>query len=142
MPKTIVCKDGREFTIEKRFAAFSELIAEFFRDNDDSDEKIPLLNVTGSDFKALLAYHDFIVRENVDADGSFFDAYSMMDLLSILEASNYLNCSSIIQPLSKTIAKRLKGLTREEMRAALNIENDFTSEEEKRILAETSWALR
>ena len=66
--------------------------------------------------------------------------HSTHELLEILTAANYLHCDPLIDLISSVIAFRISGKSRDEMREILGIVNDFSEEEEKAILEESSWA--
>jgi hypothetical protein len=56
------------------------------------------------------------------------------------QAANYLDIEPLLDLVNKTIAKLLKGKSTEDMRKYLDLENDFSVEEEERIRRENGWA--
>ena len=60
--------------------------------------------------------------------------------MPLLTAAHYLNVELLLNLGVKTIADAIKDNTPDEIRKALNIENDFTPEEEANFRAEHKWA--
>lgn len=63
-----------------------------------------------------------------------------VSVFDLLIASNYLGCEILIDALTDHIAKKVAGMSRDEMREYMGIENDFTPEEEATVLFENAWA--
>ncbi|RYC55782.1 hypothetical protein CHU98_g10424 [Xylaria longipes] len=61
-------------------------------------------------------------------------------LIEVTNASNYLEIPLLLEYLVCVIADRLAGMTTEQMRNFLNIENDFSADEEKQIRRDNAWA--
>ena len=137
----------------------------YFIDEDPDVDQIPLPAVDSACLSKILEFFENrlqIVREikedfSVESDDVIVDttesatlhrrSYALFDmedtkvLLDILVAANYLNCEVLLDIISQIIAYRISGKSREEMRDILGIENDFSPEDEKRILEESRWAL-
>ena len=61
-------------------------------------------------------------------------------LFNLILAANFLNIKNLLDLGCQTVADMITGKTPEEIRTVLNIENDFTPEEEKEIRKENQWA--
>lgn len=55
-------------------------------------------------------------------------------------AASYLNIDSLLQLASAKVASMIFNMTIEQKRQFFNIENDFTPEEEERVIQENNWA--
>lgn len=62
------------------------------------------------------------------------------NLLSWIQAANYLNIKLLLDLTCQTVADMIKGKTPEEIRKTFNIKNDFTPEEEEEVRRENQWA--
>jgi hypothetical protein len=60
-------------------------------------------------------------------------------LFEIILAAHYLDIKKLVTLGCKTVAGMLKGKTTEQMRAEFGIVNDFTPEEEAKVIAENAW---
>ena len=61
------------------------------------------------------------------------------ELIAVFLAANYLKISPLEDLCSARIASMIKDKTPEEIRANLNIINDFTPEEEQQLREENKW---
>jgi S-phase kinase-associated protein 1 len=59
---------------------------------------------------------------------------------NIGQAANYLDIKPLLDLGCKTVANMIKGKSTEEIRTALNIQHDFTPEEEEQIKRDNKWA--
>ena len=64
-----------------------------------------------------------------------------MSNLKPFQAISYLNVKGLIDLSCHAVAKMIEGKSPEEMRMVLNIKNDFTPKEEKKVCRENGWAL-
>lgn len=55
----------------------------------------------------------------------------------MLQASSLLGLTLLTEMLAKTVADQIRGKSPEEIRKEFNIENDFTTEEEEELKADT-----
>lgn len=71
---------------------------------------------------------------------AFFEDDDMPYVYECLMGAIYLNSDVVVDAITSTIASRISGKTRDEMREILGIESDFTPEEEEKILSMHAWA--
>jgi hypothetical protein len=64
-----------------------------------------------------------------------------MELMKLILAANYLDLRSLLEAGTTEIAVRISGKNSHQIREMLQLENDFTKEEEAFILKANSWAL-
>ncbi|KAI8909717.1 putative negative regulator sulfur controller-3 [Gorgonomyces haynaldii] len=148
--------DQMEFTVEKQVAEQSVLLKNLLEDVGETDAPIPLPNVSGSILKRVLEYCKHHQNDPTEESEAFelqkqrpeeieeWDAqFIKMDnelLFEVILAANYLDIKGLLDLGCKTMALMLKGKTTEEIRQMLNIENDFTPEEEMLVRRENEWA--
>jgi len=153
----LVTSDNEQFTVEKKVAERSVLIKNMLEDVGESDQPIPLPNVTSSVLKKVLEYCEHhkdeplpVGDDNQDDsrkrttdisewDQKFITVDQEM-LFEIILAANYLDIKALLDVGCKTVANMIKGKTPEEIRKLFNIVNDFTPEEEAQIKKENEWA--
>lgn len=68
------------------------------------------------------------------------ESKSNNELFELTLAANYLDIRPLLDLCCARIASFIKGKSPEEIRKNLNIEMDFTPEEEAQIRAENAWA--
>ncbi|KAG6820858.1 hypothetical protein H0H93_010685 [Arthromyces matolae] len=120
-----------------------------YTDVGESDQPIPLPNVSSSVLKKVLEYCEHHRGEPLPApdadqnqdetrkrttdisewDQKFITVDQEM-LFEIILAANYLDIKPLLDVGCKTVANMIKGKTPEEIRKLFNIVNDFTPEEE------------
>lgn len=61
-------------------------------------------------------------------------------LFELILAANYLDIKSLLELSCAKVASSIKSRSIPEIRKYLNIENDFTPEEEAQIMEENKWA--
>ncbi|KZS88431.1 E3 ubiquitin ligase SCF complex, Skp subunit [Sistotremastrum niveocremeum HHB9708] len=153
----LVTSDNEQFTVEKKVAERSVLIKNMLEDVGESDQPIPLPNVTSSVLKKVLEYCEHHKEEPLPVgddtqddsrkrttdisewDQKFITVDQEM-LFEIILAANYLDIKALLDVGCKTVANMIKGKTPEEIRKLFNIVNDFTPEEEAQIKKENEWA--
>ncbi|EKM55159.1 uncharacterized protein PHACADRAFT_255585 [Phanerochaete carnosa HHB-10118-sp] len=154
----LVTSDNEQFVVDKEVAERSVLIKNMLEDVGESDQPIPLPNVSSSVLKKVLEYCEHHrsdplpttdSSENDDArkrttdisewDQKFITVDQEM-LFEIILAANYLDIKPLLDVGCKTVANMIKGKTPEEIRKLFNIVNDFTPEEEAQIKKENEWA--
>ncbi|CAH2036187.1 unnamed protein product [Thlaspi arvense] len=157
--KNIVLKssDGMIFEVEEAVALQSETIAYMIED-DCASNTIPLANVTGDILALVIEYwKKHIIIADGDGGGSSsssqedlksWDAQFMNDLgeqkiFNLMLAAHFLNIKTLVDLTCQFVADTMiKGKTVEEIRRNLNIEKDYTSEEEAELRRENDWAFK
>jgi len=155
----LVTSDNEQFVVDKEVAERSVLIKNMLEDVGESDQPIPLPNVSAGVLKKVLEYCEHHRGEPLpaaDADQNQEDSrkrttdisewdqkFITVDqemLFEIILAANYLDIKPLLDVGCKTVANMIKGKTPEEIRKLFNIVNDFTPEEEAQIKKENEWA--
>ncbi|KAJ7080088.1 Skp1 family, dimerization domain-containing protein [Mycena crocata] len=155
----LLSSDNTKFTVDKNIIERSVLLKNAIEDVGESEEPIPLPNVTSTVLQKILEYCEHHQTEPLvpaDMDGSqdetrrrtvdisewdekFLDVPQEL-LFEIILAANYLDIKSLLDVGCKTVANMIKGKSPEEIRKLFNIVNDFTPEEEEQIRKENEWA--
>ncbi|CAH2036185.1 unnamed protein product [Thlaspi arvense] len=123
--KNLVLKsaNGMIFEVEEPVALQSETIAYMIED-DFASNVIPLANITGDILTLVIEYcKKHVIIANGDAH--FLNIKTLLDL----------TCQFVADTM-------IKGKTVEEIRRNLNIEKDYTSEEEAELRRENVWAFK
>ncbi|KAH9005109.1 S-phase kinase-associated protein 1A-like protein [Lactarius hatsudake] len=154
----LVTSDNEQFVVDKDVAERSVLIKNMLEDVGESDQPIPLPNVSSSVLKKVLEYCEHHRGERLPTTDSEsqdetrkrttdisewdqkFIAVDQEMLFEIILAANYLDIKPLLDVGCKTVANMIKGKTPEEIRKLFNIVNDFTPEEEAQIKKENEWA--
>ncbi|KAJ1783460.1 hypothetical protein LPJ62_005029 [Coemansia sp. RSA 2167] len=148
--------DNEDFPVSMEVAQQSVLIKNLIDDLGETEEPIPLPNVTGKVLKKIIEYcehHQFdppIIKDEYDDVPRRSDDISPWDeqfmkvdqemLFEILLASNYMDIKPLLDLGCKTVANMIRGKTAEEIRSMFNIIDDFTDEEREHIKRENEWA--
>lgn len=152
---TLLTNDGASFDVPLHICKHFETILGYLEEDNDVDT-IPLPNVSSTQLKYIVDYFAsrtdrfpfHTERDPTDDERAMMTTWSNLYfhhlqtpvLLDLLATANYLNCDAVIECVCALIASRIAGKSREEMREILGIENDFTPDEEERMIAETLWA--
>ncbi|KAG8709894.1 hypothetical protein FRC08_017918 [Ceratobasidium sp. 394] len=156
----LVTFDNGQFTVDKDVAERSVVIKNLLGDSGESDQLVPLPNVSSSVLKKVLEYCEYHRNEPLPAAepdngnddprkrqvseiGEWDQKFIQVDqemLFDIILAANYLDIEGLLDVGCKTVANMMKGKTPEEIRKLFNIVNDFTPEEEAQIKKENEWA--
>ncbi|KAJ3289930.1 suppressor of kinetochore protein mutant [Borealophlyctis nickersoniae] len=156
----LVSQDDKSFDVDKATAERSMLLKNMLEDVGESDQPIPLPNVTGKILSKVIEYckhhkddPPVLTEEDKDTfdssrkrsddidewDGTFISVDNE-ELFEIILAANYLDIKPLLDLGCKTVANMIKGKTPQQIRDMFNIENDFTPEEEEQIRRENEWA--
>ncbi|KAJ2772296.1 hypothetical protein IWQ56_001442 [Coemansia nantahalensis] len=152
----LVSSDKEEFDVTLEVAEQSVLLKNMLGDIGETEDAIPLPNVTGKVLAKVIEYceqhksdpppimddYDDVPMRSEDIlpwDENFMKVDQEM-LFEILLASNYLDIKPLLDLGCKTVANMIRGKTPDEIRKQFNIVNDFTEEELAQIKKENEWA--
>nr|ACS69065.1 pollen specific SKP1-like protein LSK1 [Lilium longiflorum] len=144
--------EGDEFNVEESLASAGSGTLKTMVDEGIVEGGIPLPNVSTKSLGKIIEYWRHHAQE--DSDGSpeskaamkeWDDEFLKLDgnkkeLLNLVMAANYLDAKPLFEALCEEVRNTIKVMSVEEVRSYLNIENDFTPEEEEKIRAENAWA--
>ncbi|KAJ2800328.1 E3 ubiquitin ligase complex SCF subunit scon-3 [Coemansia guatemalensis] len=153
---TLQSSDKRDFQVSMEVAKQSVLIKNLIDDLGETEEAIPLPNVTSKVLQKVIEYcehhkHDPpVIKDEYDDLPKRSDDISPWDeqymkvdqemLFEILLASNYMDIKPLLDLGCKTVANMIRGKSAEEIRKMFNIVDDFTPEEKEQIKRENEWA--
>ena len=121
---------------------------------DDDDDPIPVPNVNGAIMRKVIEWathhkgdppppeDDEFKEKKLDEIDPWDLGFLKVDqgtLFELILAANHLDIKGLLEVTCKTVANMIKGMTTEEIRKTLNIQNDFTPEEEEQIRKENEW---
>ena len=152
--------DGENFSVDVAIAKKSVTIRTMLEDlgmdlENDSEEAVPLPNVTGAVLKKVLEWatehkddkikkvnpEDSITWYKLDKfDADFFKGMDKQMLFDIILAANYLEIQDLLDLGTKTVADSLRDKTPEQIRKQFGIVCDFTDEELAQVRKENEWA--
>jgi len=165
---TIVLSDGN-ITVSKKVLKLSTLITDMLEESsDDSSNEINLkdkvLNrgekIINLDVKMMgkvldfCKYHSDNPMDQIDMplksgepvkiykdewDAKYIDI-PREDILDLITVANYLDVHDLLYMGSAKIASLIRGKTKEECATVLEVNNDFTPEQEEEIIKTTPWA--
>lgn len=146
--------DGKVFEIKKKIAKVSLTIKNMLDDlNDEEDGTIPLSNVSSDVLEKVIEYcnyyhenSDFITEDSQyrteedlsEWEKKFCDVDQEI-LFKIILAANYLDIKPLLDLTCLAVAFIIEKNTVEDIRKKFNIINDFTPEEEEKIMKENEW---
>jgi S-phase kinase-associated protein 1 len=150
----LVCDDGETFEVEKSVAFVSGVIEIWSEDHDE----LHIPTVSSAVLKKILEFcrhvrdtgpcpeiekplrsanmHDVIEKWYAD----YIDVDQGM-LMEIMISANYLDIKRLLELSCAKLASKLKDKTPLQLREEFHLENEFTPEEEARIMEENKWAL-
>eukprot|EP00933_Yihiella_yeosuensis_P055125 TRINITY_DN53802_c0_g1_i1.p1 TRINITY_DN53802_c0_g1~~TRINITY_DN53802_c0_g1_i1.p1 ORF type:complete len:179 (+),score=26.99 TRINITY_DN53802_c0_g1_i1:22-537(+) len=152
---TLISLEQERYTVSRRVALMSELIRTIV-DGDSSSTEIPLPHVKGSILHKVVLYMKYhadnpakeiekplkspIMSEVVEQwDADFIDV-EQEQLFDLVLAASYLHIKSLLDLCCAKVASILKNKTAEQIRKALNVQGDFSKEEEDQISNDARWA--
>lgn len=151
---TLTSSEGNEYTVDREAAIISFLIKEIIED-DENDITIPLPNVNDSTLTKVIEFmvhysdepmtkiekplRSSVMEENVSEWYAKFVDIEQEQLFNLILAANYMDISSLLNLSCAKVASLIKGKSPQEIRNIFNIENDFTTDEQKRICDENKW---
>ncbi len=137
----LASSEGIEFTVDRDIAEKSVLLKNMLEDVGESDNAIPLPNVTGPILQKVLEWcthhrsdpppppEDEIKQRPTDDIDEWDAEFCKVDqgtLFELILAANYLDIKPLLDLTCKTVANMIKGKSPEEIRKTFNIVNDFT----------------
>ncbi|KAG7388412.1 suppressor of kinetochore protein mutant [Phytophthora pseudosyringae] len=158
MKVKLVSMDGEAFEVEAKVAVMSQLVQTLVADEQEGDEvqEIPLPNVKAPVLAKVVEFCQHhkdtpmaeiqkplksnVLSESVDEwDANFVDVADQELLFELILAANYMDIKSLLDLSCAKVACMIKGKTPEEIRATFGITEEFTEEEQQRILEENKW---
>jgi S-phase kinase-associated protein 1 len=126
------------------FANVSATIRSIIEDAGVADP-VPIHNVAAVTLAKVVeycAYHADASRSDAEKDAwkAEFVKMDQHALFDLILAANYLNIQPLLDLGCETVARAIAGKSPEEVRATLNITNDFTPEEEEELKRDGKWA--
>ena len=134
---TLVSSDNEQFQIRRDVISNFKMI-DTIVDDIDTDDKIPLPNITASVFTKVLEFarlEDSASKKDTEWRDNFMDIEDQK-VFDLIFAANYLDYKSLLDLACNKIAKKMKDKTPEQIRKTFNITNDLTPEEEMKIIQE------
>ncbi|KAG3020214.1 hypothetical protein JG687_00013877 [Phytophthora cactorum] len=155
----LVSMDGEAFEVDTSVAVISELVKTLVADDEEEGgevQEIPLPNVRSHVLAKVVEFcrhhkdapmaeiqkplKNNVLTESVDEwDAKFVDLEDQELLFELILAANYMDIKSLLDLSCAKVACMIKGKTPEEIRATFGITEEFTEEEQQRILEENKW---
>ncbi|ETK91698.1 hypothetical protein F441_04916 [Phytophthora nicotianae CJ01A1] len=154
----LVSMDGEAFEVEAKVAAMSKLVQTLVDDEQEGEEvqEIPLPNVKSHVLAKVVEFCQHhkdtpmaeiqkplksnVLSESVDGwDAKFVEVTDHELLFELILAANYMDIKSLLDLSCAKVACMIKGKTPEDIRATFGITEEFTEEEQQRILEENKW---
>ncbi|KAI1425339.1 s-phase kinase-associated protein 1 [Xylaria sp. FL1777] len=166
---TVVSNDG--FEIQASLLAVKQSITlgtmlELLDEDQTTDLPIPVPEVDGETLQKITEWCEYHREDSISEqdkqqktpegkrkkvrasrwnipkwDADFLASVDNNSLLKLANAANYLEIPILLQYTIYKIAQKLVGMSTQEMREFLNIQNDFSAEEEASIRAANAWAI-
>ncbi|KAL4156795.1 hypothetical protein PRNP1_005821 [Phytophthora ramorum] len=153
----LVSMDGEAFEVDASVAVMSQLVQTLVADEGDEVQEIPLPNVKAHVLAKVVEFCQHhkdapmaeiqkplksnVLSDSVDEwDATFVDVGENQELLfELILAANYMDIKSLLDLSCAKVATMIKGKSPEEIRATFGITEEFTEEEQQRILEENKW---
>nr|GMD96195.1 SKP1-like protein 1B [Ipomoea batatas] len=139
----VMSSDGQMFELSQKVALQWQTLKRMI-EVDCADQCIPIPQVTGKILEKVIEYCKKHVEVSSFKELRTFDLefikVDQATLFDLIQAANYLDVTDLLHLTCQTFADSIKDKTPEEVRQILNIENDFTPEEEEEIRKEYQWA--
>ncbi|KAI8319826.1 E3 ubiquitin ligase SCF complex, Skp subunit [Martensiomyces pterosporus] len=160
----LISAEGATIEVERSIIEQSGLIRNMLEDINDTDDPIPIPNVSGPILTKIIEYcthhrndplkrlppkgtaandsSEEAIRKVVEQMDEFDHDFCRVDqgtLYDIILAANFLDIQPLLDVASYTVAQMMKGKSVEEIRATFNVKNDFTPEEEARAREANAW---
>lgn len=159
-----ITNDNKTITdMNENFTKFSITVKNLIEDIDDNSQPIPL-SESSTSLKLVNSLLNFVnensgkeiettetieekekreKEEKINTDGinEILSALTKDQLFEMILCLNYLDMKYLMDIICKKVANHMKGMKVVEMREYLNLENDFTPEEEEQVRKENEWLL-
>ena len=150
--------DGEHVEVDKEIACKSIMLQGLLEDSAGIDDEIPLTEVTKAILEKIIVFCTYINdKEHIPpVFAKPLPSYNLSDMIDkwyvdfvdlepkvlfeLVNAANWMNIRSLQDLTMAKVATLIKGKTIQETREFLNIENDFTPEEEAQVMDENRWA--
>jgi S-phase kinase-associated protein 1 len=152
-PVELMSKDGQSVQVDRKWIEMSGLVKDMLDDGDEDEDDVPSVPVPNVDMHILKRVIDYCryhhnnraeeiekplkgVVEDVicDWDKNFLKDMDQSVLVELIMAANYLNIKDLLDLTCAKVASLIKGKSPEQIREMFGIENDFTPEEEAKIV--------
>jgi S-phase kinase-associated protein 1 len=142
----LLTRDGFKVEVDDVVWAECTTLKNLVEDIDDHDKTLPLPNITRATLVPLIDFHNgraacFNEASAEAWERDFLSKFTPIEMCELMVAANYLAAERFISALASSIASSISGKSPGEIREMLNITNDFTPEEEARIISDVAWAL-
>jgi len=147
--------DGESYAVARRAAMQSALIATMLDEEDEEEQEIPLPGVRSD---VLVLVIEFMtqnlkdpmreipkplkstnIRDFVQEWYADFVNRDQEVVFGLVAAANYLDCQTLLDLMCGSISCRVLGKTRDEIRKAFDIKEEFTEEELAQVREENPW---
>lgn len=153
---TIKSNDDVNFSVLKSVAFQSKLVEAALSNKDDGEDNEITVDVNGTILEKIINYLKFSknnplkevekpiktndLKELIGEEhAKFIDDLPTEEIFDIITKANYMDIQQLVDISCAKIATLIKDKSTEEIRTVLNIENDFTPEEEQTIKEENKW---
>jgi len=152
---SIVTNDNVTFEInDQKYLKLSLFINDMFEEYENEDDIVIPLTIDSITFDKIFDYMKHMADNNpseiekpmkknfinyvTEWEFNYINV-SMNELENIINASNYLNIRSLLNLSCAFLVSKIQNKSIDEIREILGIENDFTPEEEEKIIEENKW---
>lgn len=154
----LVLAEDLPYSIDARMKVLSGLLSNILEDSN-SDEEIPLKQIKVEYLREIIEYaehHNYTEPEGItcpiptadirDAvkdpwDADFVSKFDDDSLSELTNTANYLDIRCLLDLCCGTIASRFKGKDVGMLRNDFGISDDFTPEEEEKVMEQFPWIL-
>lgn len=156
---TLVSSDNEEFHVTKEFAFNSKLLQDMIADIGETSEPIPLANISSATLRDIIEFYtkhmdskpppnlsnaelDEWKKTLEEWDIKFIERYpGDEELFTLILAVNFLDMKDLMDVCCHRVAREIKDLSTDEIRAKFDMPDDLTDAEKEQIILEQSWLL-
>lgn len=150
----LVSKDGKTFEVSEQACKRSGFIKGLLDDYPDNDT-VQVKEVNATILEKVKVFLDKYEKEEPqeikrpienfkDSAGEWNANFIEVDrdtIFEIIMAANYMDIKPLLELAAAKVASKIKGKTTEQIITTLNLQNEFTPEEEMKIIEENAWCL-